>query len=175
MWNWKTIRRWLWLRALPLRLVMRSHPLRFRIVLSLVICLTLLAIFRHYLWIHVPIWIYRVSHPIFVAAQAHPVFGRLLHVAFNTIPDLAFVLLALAGLAYLVPKSWIDRLEDLIWVRIFLIVLFVSFGLAAIVINAVNREEESHAKQELIDKLSEQGRTLNSLSQTNGQILEPIS
>lgn len=140
--NWKIIGRWLRLRALPLRLVIRSHPLRVRIALSFVICLTLLAVLRHYLWIHIPIWVNAISHPLFLLAQAHPIFGRILHVAFNAIPDLAFALLALAGLAYLVPKSWIDRLEDLIWVRIFLIVLFGTFGFSAIIINAVKSENQ---------------------------------
>lgn len=38
--------------------------------------------------------------------------------------------------------TWIDKLEDLIWVRIFLIVLFVTFGFSAIIINAVKSENQ---------------------------------
>ncbi len=152
--HWKTIRRWLRLRSLPLRLVMRSHPLRVRIVLSFVICLTLLVVSRHYLWIHVPILVYRISHPLFITAQTHPMFGRLLHVAFNAVPDIAFALLALAGLAYLVPKSWIDKLEDLIWVRVFLIVLFVTFGFSAIIINAIKSENQGFKDSQSEDRMS---------------------
>jgi hypothetical protein len=140
--RWKTIARWPQLRALPVLLVMRSHPLRVRIVLFFVICLTFLAVLRHYLWIHIPIWVSAISHPLFLAAQTHPIFGRILHVLFNAIPDIAFALLAVAGLAYLVPKRYLDKLEELVWVRKSLLVLFVTFGFSAIIINAIKSENQ---------------------------------
>jgi len=125
-------------------IVIKSHPLRVRLISSFLICAFLLWKLRHYLLIRVPLWIQSISHPIFVIAQTHPIFGRVLHVLFNAIPDAAFALLAVAGLAYLVPKSYLDRLEELVWVRIFLIVLFVTFGFAAIIINAVRNENQEY-------------------------------
>jgi hypothetical protein len=144
----------LFLRMLRWRITLRSHPLRVRIVSYFLLSVILLLIFRHFLWIHVPIWIQAVSRPIFVFSQVHPIFGRILHVLFNAIPDTAFALLAVAGLAYLVPKRFLDKLEDLVWVRLSLIVLFVTFGFSAIIVNAIKSEN-----QEYID--DQHDKTLN--------------
>jgi hypothetical protein len=130
------------LKILRWRVILRSHPLRVRFVLSFLASVVLLLTFRHYLWIHVLIWVGTISHPIFMAAQEHPTFGRILHVLFNAVPDVAFALLAVAGLAYLVPKRYLDKIEELAWVRIFLLVLFVTFGFSAIIINAIKSENQ---------------------------------
>lgn len=149
----ENIRHRIALRMLRWRMSMRSHPIRVRVGLYSLLCAILIFIFRHFLWIHVPFWIQAVSHPIFVAAQTHPIFGRILHVLFNAIPDTAFALLAVAGLAYLVPKRYLDRLEELVWVRLFLLVLFVTFGFTAIIINAVKSENQEFKDQQNDDRM----------------------
>jgi hypothetical protein len=88
-----------------------------------------------------------VSDPIFRATQAHEWLGRFVHIAINTVPDLAFVLLALAGLGYLVP-GFIEKLAGKLWARWSMLILFASFGFAAIVINAVNREAQSYKDEQ---------------------------
>jgi hypothetical protein len=84
---------------------------------------------------------------------------------------MAFLLLAIAGLAYLLPGRILKRIDDLLWVRLILIVFFFTFGIAAIIINAVNREEEEHAKGELQTTISKQGEKLDWLNDSNGRIL----
>lgn len=130
------------LKMLRWRVILRSHPLRVRFGLPLLVSVVLVLTFRHYLWIHVPIWVSTISHPIFIAAQTHSIFRRILHVLFNAIPDIAFALLAVAGLAYLVPKRYLDKIEELVWVRRFLLVLFVTVGFSAIIINAIKNENQ---------------------------------
>ena len=140
----RTLGHRLFLRALRWRAILRSHPLRVRLALSLFVSSVVVLVFRHYLWVQVPIWLSKLSHRIFIRAQAHPLFGRILHVLFNAIPDFAFALLAIAGLAYLVPKRYLDKIEELVWVRIFLLVLFVTVGFSAIIINAIKTENQEY-------------------------------
>lgn len=162
---------WFALRVLKWRVVIRAHPLRTRFLLLISISVVLVIAFRHLLWIHVPIWVKAISHPIFVAAQSHPLFGRTVHVLFNAIPDTAFALLAVSGLAYLVPKKYLDKIEELGWVRIFLLILFVTFGFSAIVINAIKSENQEFKDAQNEDRM---GVVLKSV--TNIQIaLSPKS
>jgi len=63
------------------------------------------------------------------------------------------VLLAVAGLAYLAPAP-VKKLEEKRGVRVFLICLFVFFGFLAIVVNAVNREEQDHKAETQEDKMA---------------------
>jgi hypothetical protein len=84
---------------------------------------------------------------------------------------MAFLLLAIAGLAYLLPSRILKRIDDLLWVRLILIFFFFTFGLAAIIINAVNREEEEHAKGELQATIANQNVKFDRLNDSNGQIL----
>jgi len=74
----------------------------------------------------------------------HPVFGRVGHGLFTAIPDIAFLLLAVAGLTYLFPGEWMQSLENRRGVRTALRFGFFIVGGAAIVVNAVNREDQEH-------------------------------
>ena len=117
-----------------------SHPIRTSVGTAVAV---LIVLFWHYLFTHIPLWLNYVSHRIFQAAQDHPAVGRFVHVLINAVPDFSFALLAIAGLGYLVP-GYIKELEKKRGVRIFLICFFTIFGLLAIVVNAVNREEQDH-------------------------------
>jgi hypothetical protein len=152
-------------------IVIRSHPLRVRIVCSFAASALLLWLLRHYLWIHVPIWVHSASHPIFATSQAHPVLLETVHVLINTVPDMAFFFLAIAGLAYLLPSRILKRIDDLLWVRIVLIIFFCTWGFAAIIINAVNREEEDQTKNDLRSTISDQNKKLDGVNDSNNKIL----
>ena len=73
-----------------------------------------------------------------------------MHVLINAVPDMAYALLALAGLAYLVPEIT-AKLESKRAVRVFLFTLFALMGVSAILVNAVNRadQEQQTAMQSL--------------------------
>jgi len=102
-----------------------------------------LAVWWHYFLHHIPMWIRSLSHPIFQATQRHSGFGRVVHVVLNAVPDIAFALLAIAGLGYLMPET-VRNLENKRATRVFLIMFFAGFGLFAIIVNAVNREDQEH-------------------------------
>jgi hypothetical protein len=89
-----------------------------------------------------------MSHPIFLFTQNHPVIGRGLHIIYDLVPDTAFVLLALAGLSWLMPKRYFDKLEGMLWARISIVVFFAVFGFAAIIINAINRESQAFNQEQ---------------------------
>jgi hypothetical protein len=70
-----------------------------------------------------------------------------MHVLMNAVPDTAYALLAVAGLSYLVPEIT-RKLDSKRSVRYSLMAFFILFGAFAIIVNAVNREEQDH-KQEV--------------------------
>lgn len=136
------IRRWM--------IALRSHPLRTAFTCALAIFLGVLAIFGRYLAKHLLIWLRRFSYAIYHDMQAHPSIAKWMHILINAVPDIAYALLALAGLVYLMPDL-ISKLEARKAVRVFLFSLFALFGLSAILVNAVNRtdQEEQVATQSL--------------------------
>lgn len=101
----------------------------------------------------------------------HPHWSRVIHVALNIIPDAEFLVLALAGLVYLMPKQ-IDRIEKSRTLRWFVFTAFVAFAVATMVVNAINREEGEYTTGQLNDRIAKQGTTLNSLNGTNSEILK---
>jgi hypothetical protein len=78
---------------------------------------------------------------------------RGMHVLFNAVPDIAFALLALAGLAYLLPEP-VRRLEKKPKTRILLIAFFTLFGVFAIIVNAVNREAQDNKDEKRSEEIS---------------------
>jgi len=125
------------------RILALAHPLRTRYGLWLLLLLVVILSGRGFFSRIFPVLLSKVSDPIFRASQVHEWLGRFIHIAINAVPDLAYVLLALAGLGYLVP-GFIEKLEGKLWARWSMLILFASFGFAAIVINAVNREAQSY-------------------------------
>jgi hypothetical protein len=139
--NWRAIWRRIFLRIFRWKIVAQLHPLRVRAGLALLVALVIF-VFSWRIFARVmTLWVGRLSHPIFQAAQDHPAFGRFIHILINAIPDSAYALLALAGLGYLAPGV-IKRLEGMLGVRVFLFIFFGFFGAAAIIVNAVNRESQ---------------------------------
>ena len=97
----------------------------------------------------VPIGLASVSKLILDFARRHPYVSRILHVALEAVPDLAFVLLALAGLSYLMPEL-MHRFETRRSLRLSAFVVFMLFGLAAVIMNSVSREDQEN--QSRIDR-----------------------
>jgi len=106
-------------------------------------------------------------------SQNHPHLSRILHVGMNVIPDVEFLVLALAGLVYLMP-SFIDRIEKRRALRIGVMFAFVTFGALTVVVNAINREEENYTKAQLGGTISDQGKKLDSVNTTNEKILQNL-
>lgn len=169
------LRRALYLRALRWAIAARSHPLRTRYILALSAFLICAVAGRGFLSREIPVWVSDLGHAVFQSTQVHPVFGRFIRVVINAVPDSAFALLAIAGLAYLAP-GFIKKLEELLWARIVLLVVFVTFGCAAIVINAVNREAQSFQDEQNNDRMGVVLRDVtdiqDSLSPKNSRISE---
>jgi hypothetical protein len=103
-------------------------------------------------------------------SQNHPHLARLLHVLLNVIPDVEFLVLALAGLVYLMP-SLIDRIEKNRALRIGVTAAFISFAVLTVIVNAIDREEESYTQTTMTTTISDQGRKLDAMNTTNQQIL----
>lgn len=137
----RTIRRRVYLRLLRWRIATRSHPLRTVLVEASLAIAAIGALGGRYLAEHVPLWLGYITRPISQAMQTHPLLAKWMHVLINAVPDLAYALLALAGLAYLVPEVT-AKLESRRPVRIFLFALFALMGLSAILVNAVNRADQ---------------------------------
>lgn len=138
-----SVRRRVFLRLLRWRIIVRHHPLRASLTCSLLACVLTFSLFHQFIVREISKWLTRLSHPIFLAVQAHPALGRFVHILINAVPDSAFALLAVAGLAYLVP-GYTKKIEDKRGVRVFLMIFFTMFGAMAIIINAVNREAQDY-------------------------------
>lgn len=153
---------------------------RIAIAVTIMAGLLVAVLMRHYLlhgWSFlvsaIGFWFLGFSH-------SHPHLSRLFHVALNLVPDLEFLLLALAGLGYLVP-SFMKRLENSRTLRWSIFSVFLAFALVTVVVNAINREEEDNTRDNLNStiatqgtKITEEGRKVDSLSNTDIQILQSL-
>jgi hypothetical protein len=91
-------------------------------------------------------------------------------VCLNVVPDVEFLVLALAGLAYLMP-ALISRIEGNRALRRVVTATFVVFALLTVLVNAINREEEDHTKDDLNRTIKTQTRKLDEVSSSNSQLL----
>ncbi|MGD0009183.1 MAG: hypothetical protein ABSE93_11650 [Terriglobia bacterium] len=124
-------------------------------------------------WVReIPMRLAALSKLILDFAHRHPHVSRVLHVSLETVPDLAFVLLALAGLSYLMPEL-MKKFETSRALRVSAFVIFSVFGIAAVIMNSVSREDQENQGQinrNKIDLLSGQVHdTLQFLVQSKGQ------
>jgi hypothetical protein len=116
-----------------------------------------------------------VSQGIFKFAQRHPHFLRILHVTLYAVPDAAYLLLAFAGLSYLIPDlaKKIEKTPPLRWV---VVAVFLTFGIATIILNAVSREDQEHDRQMQETKMDGVRQSVDSiqtrLTATKGQTNE---
>jgi hypothetical protein len=120
----------------------------------------------------VPTRLTLLSKLILSFAHHHPRASHLLHVSLEAIPDLAFVLLALAGLSYLMPEL-MHKFDTSRTLRLSAFVVFLVFGVAAVIMNAVNREDEENQRQTDRGKIDGLGLQVNNalqfLVQSKGQ------
>lgn len=96
----------------------------------------------------------------------HPSLVHFLHVARNITPDLSVVLLALAGLSYLMPEAMM-HIEKHKALRRSIAFVLMFFGLAVIILNEVAREDREK-------KDTANGAKLDAVSDQNGQILQAV-
>jgi hypothetical protein len=133
---------------------------------------SVLVIFWSFWMREIPLGLAALSQLILDFARRHPHVSRILHISLEAVPDVAFVLLALAGLSYLMPEL-MQKFEKNRALRLSAFVLFLVFGVAAVVLNAVNREGEDNQRQidrNKMDGLSGQVQdTLHFLVQSKGQ------
>jgi uncharacterized membrane protein YqjE len=95
-------------------------------------------------WVReVPMELAALSKLILDFAHRHPHVSRVLQVSLEAVPDLAFALLAIAGLSYLMPEL-MQKFETSRALRLSAFVVFLVFGLAAVVMNSVNREDQEN-------------------------------
>jgi len=124
-------------------------------------------------WVReVPMELAALSKLILDFAHRHPHVSRVLQVSLEAVPDLAFALLAIAGLSYLMPEL-MQKFETSRALRLSAFVVFLVFGLAAVVMNSVNREDQENQRRidrNKIDTLGGQVHdTLQFLVQSKGQ------
>ena len=129
------------------------------ILSAILFFLITLFIFRHYIWNNLPLWATTVSLPVVQSMRRHPHLAHFMHVLINAVPDIAYALLAVAGLSYLMPVI-ARRLEAKRGVRYILLTFFSTIGCLAIYVNAVNHTDQD---QNQIIQSQVQGRVLTSV------------
>lgn len=140
-------------------------------ILSLALAIAVLAIVVVF-W---PFWVMKLAalpKLILNFAHHHPHASRILRVSLEAVPDLAFVFLAHAGLSYLMP-GLIHKFEMSKPLRLIASVVFVVFGLAAVIMNSVSREDQENQQRIDRNKIDIVGGqvhdTLQFLVQSKGQ------
>ncbi len=96
----------------------------------------------------------------------HPTLAHTLHIARNITPDLSVVLLALAGLSYLMPEA-MEKIEKHKALRRSIAFVLIFFGMAVIILNEVAREDQE--KKDIANSVK-----LDAVSGQNGQILQAV-
>ncbi len=126
-----------------IRRVVQSHEVGLLVTAAGVVSGILLVVYWGFLRENLS----RLSRTILDFAHLHPVASHVLHISIGAIPDAAFVLLAIAGLSYLMP-AMMQKFETNRGLRVSAIVVFVVFGVAAVIMNSVNREDQERKDQE---------------------------
>jgi hypothetical protein len=96
----------------------------------------------------------------------HPLLARAVHIAKDITPDVSILLLALAGLGYLMPDQ-VKRIESSKALRRIVASVFFVFAALTIVLNEVDRIDKDNKQQEV-------SGTLREVSSTEGEILKDI-
>lgn len=99
---------------------------------------------------------------ILVFVQAHPHLSRIFHVFVNMVPDIAYLLLAFAGVTYLMPEL-VAKIEKRRPLRLGVMTLFMLFGLLAILVNAINRTDQEDKERQLQSKIETQSGKIDGL------------
>lgn len=96
----------------------------------------------------------------------HPFLARGVHIAKDITPDVSFLLLSLAGLAYLMPDLT-KRLERKKIVRVTIACIFLFFAISTVVLNEVDRQDKE-------GKAASFEGTLKLVASQNGDILKEV-
>jgi hypothetical protein len=132
--------------------------------LAVCVIVVLLAIRYWHFWVWIiPAKLSALARVILVFVQAHPRIAHRFHVLVNMVPDIAYLLLAIAGVSYLMPEL-VDKIEKRKPIRVAVMTLFVCFGLLAILVNAINRTDQEEKESQLRSKLDVQGEKLDGQS-----------
>jgi len=141
------------------------------VAVSVIAASLLIAVRFWHFWIKaIPATLSALARGILAFVQAHPHISHTFHVFMNMVPDIAYLLLALAGVSYLMPK-FVDRIEKNRTLRVAVITLFASFGMLAIIVNAVNRADQEDKENALLGKLDKQGQKTDVVGDSVRQVL----
>ena len=133
---------------------------------------TMLIVYRHQVVGFISVNSSSIATAILNVANAHPRFLRFLHVSLNAIPDFTFFFVTFAGVSYLMPKLT-KRIEASRALRWGVGMTFLIFGILAVFINAINREEQDskekeheHMEQQHSDRVYQVQSSLSKLQTT---------
>jgi hypothetical protein len=116
-----------------------------------------------------------IGRAILKFADIHPGVLSTLRIVVNSVPDVTVLLLALAGLVYLMPKL-AKRIEESTILRRAVAIAFVLFSVVAIVVNGINRAEQEQKEVDHIqierDNSDRVFQVQSSLSKLQGALLE---
>lgn len=90
-----------------------------------------------------PLKLSKLAIAILGVAKTYPFLGRIIHVLIGSVPDVVTALLTLAGLSYLMPDL-AAKLEKKKMIRVGIFMVFATFTVAGIIVNAINREEQEN-------------------------------
>ena len=96
-----------------------------------------------------------------------PFIGRFWEYFIDIFPDVALIVLALAGLGYLAPK-FLKELENSQKLRVLLSLTFIMLGVGAVLINHKGRTEQNQKQKEIQDSVAE-------VKRQNETILESVT
>lgn len=160
------VRRRIFLRLLRWAIVLRSHPLRRALAVSVAVFVAVAIIGWQHLHVVIPIWTSRFVNYVLRASQTHPHLARVLDVVLDAVPDAVPLFLGIAGLVYLMPDL-ARKIESSKPLRAALAALFILFSIFAIVVNAINRGDQKH------DREMDETR-IGTVEDTNNQILKLV-
>jgi hypothetical protein len=139
-----------------------AHALTLSIAVALAIFLVTAIRFWHF-WVRViPAKLAALAKVILAFVRAHPHLSHSFHVFLNMVPDIAYLLLAFAGVSYLMPEL-VAKIEKRRPTRVAVMTLFALFGLLAILVNAINRADQEDKERESQGKLEKQGDKIDGL------------
>ncbi len=104
----------------------------------------------------------RVGNYVLQFVPNHSHLARILHVVLDVVPDAVPLILALAGLGYCMPRL-IKSIEESRSLRITLMCTFLVCGVVAILVNAVNREDQEHEKDHQEERFGALGTSVDQI------------
>jgi hypothetical protein len=133
-------------RTSQLVLYVRRHTFGIVLTTLSIVAATMVVVWWKFWLRAIPGSLAFLARTILDFAHRHPYFSRFVHTSINAIPDFAFVLLALAGLSYLIPEV-IEKLQKSNVLRWSTFLVFAIFGISAVIVNSVNREEQERQQR----------------------------